>query len=183
MGILLEEFSGKGYLTGPELGDLVDDGRLREEVNDSREEIEKFEGLGRIQWTLLDPVFPRKEGIYRGEKDVLGERARQARKWLYERDEEHVVAVTHGGFLHYMTEDWAGHNPIAGTGWFNTEYRTYEFLPVETQPNPTYSIQEIEWSVLRRETAGQKGKPLGQTEKKEFEQTVIDGVEVDVPLN
>ncbi|KAF8420196.1 histidine phosphatase superfamily [Tirmania nivea] len=166
--VIRKEFSGKGELTGPELGGLIEDDE---------------EGEGRIQWEMLDPVFPRKEGIYRGRKEVLEERARQARKWLWEREEEHVVAVLHGGFLHYMTEDWSGHNFIVGTGWYNTEYRTYEFLPVENELNPMYSIQEIDWSIKRREAEGQKNKPLSKTEKKEFEETVIDGAEVGVLLN
>lgn len=82
-----------------------------------------------------------------------------------------------------MTEDWSGHNPTLGTGWYNTEYRTYEFLPTENGMHPMYSIQEIEWSIKRREAEGQKNKPLGKTEMREFEKTVIGGVEVEVPLN
>lgn len=80
--MLRAEFSGRGALTGPELGDLIE--------NDEA-------GEDRISWELLDPVFPRKEGIYRAEKEVLEQRAREARKWLWQRDEEHVVAVLHGG--------------------------------------------------------------------------------------
>ena len=82
MEVIRKEFSGKGKLTGLELGDLIRDDEG---------------GEGRIQWEVLDPVFPGKVGIYRGERKVLEERARQARKWLWEREEEHVVAVLHGG--------------------------------------------------------------------------------------
>ena len=32
-----------------------------------------------------------------------------------------------GGFLHYFTEDWTGSDKFAGTGWANTEYRSYTF--------------------------------------------------------
>lgn len=79
--VIRKEFSGKGKLTGPELGGLIEGG----------------EGVeGRIQWEVLDPVFPRKVGIYSDERQVVVERARQARKWLWEREEEHVVAVLHG---------------------------------------------------------------------------------------
>lgn len=41
----------------------------------------------------------------------------------------HVVAVTHGGFLHYFTEDFEGaiNDGTVGTGWQNTEFRTYVF--------------------------------------------------------
>lgn len=80
--MIRKEFSGKGKLTGLELGDLISDDEG---------------GEGRIQWDGLDLVFPGKVGIYRAEKGVLGDRARQARKWLWEREEEHVVAVLHGG--------------------------------------------------------------------------------------
>ncbi|KAF8453311.1 histidine phosphatase superfamily [Terfezia claveryi] len=162
-----KEFSGNGDLTALELGNLTGDHGA---------------GEGRIQWEVLDPVFPRKVGIYRAEKEALVERAKQARKWLWEREEEHVVAVLHGGFLHYMTEDWSGHNPKIGTGWYNTEYRTYEFLSAGNEAHPMYSIQEIEWSNKRREAEGQKNKPLSKTEMKEFQETVIDGA-VEVPLN
>jgi len=79
-----------------------------------------------------------------------------------------------------MTEDWSEHNSTLGTGWYNTEYRTYKFLPVK---NELYSFQETEWSVKRRWAAGQKDKPLSKTEKKEFEETVIDGADVEMPLN
>ncbi|KAK3295141.1 histidine phosphatase superfamily [Chaetomium fimeti] len=68
----------------------------------------------------------------------LEARARAARVWLRElgrRFEEvnpgvdaHVAVVTHGGFLHFLTGDWDGMNPEAGTGWVNTEWRSYEFV-------------------------------------------------------
>lgn len=80
MAVLKEEFSGRGTLTEPELG-----------IEEGQGPVE-----GRIAWEMIDPVFPGKEGIYRVENDVLTERARQARKWLWERNEEHVVAVLHG---------------------------------------------------------------------------------------
>ena len=35
-------------------------------------------------------------------------RAREVRQWLKARPEKEVVVVTHGGFLHYLTEDWSG---------------------------------------------------------------------------
>ena len=148
MTVLKEEFSGWGTLTEPELG-----------IEEGQGPVE-----GRIAWEMIDPVFPGKEGIYRVENDALTERARQARKWLWERSEEHVVAVLHGDvgppnplivfymlmvenvqFLHHMTEDWFGFDNLSGTGWYNTEYRTFEFLPVSPkEPNPHFSIREAE---------------------------------------
>ena len=65
------------------------------------------------------------------------------------RPEERVGLVSHGGFLHWFTEDWTGFNENAGehsvsvtwisredggadekwsgTGWKNVEHRTFEF--------------------------------------------------------
>lgn len=37
---------------------------------------------------------------------ALKNRARELRRWLKARPEKEIVLVTHGGFLHYFTEDW-----------------------------------------------------------------------------
>ncbi len=51
----------------------------------------------------------------------LEARAKKARVWLRDlaaqsKDAEdvHVVVVSHGGFIHFFTEDWDGMNPSAG---------------------------------------------------------------------
>ena len=41
------------------------------------------------------------------QKEKVEERCRVAREWLSRRKEKDVVVVTHGGVLHYLTEDWA----------------------------------------------------------------------------
>lgn len=46
-------------------------------------------------------------------------------------EDQHIVVVTHGGYLHYFTEDWDGHEKFTGTGWANTEVRNYEFASSE----------------------------------------------------
>lgn len=38
-----------------------------------------------------------------------------------------IVLVTHGGFLHYLTDDWEDAGSYAGTGWRNCETRSYGF--------------------------------------------------------
>ena len=38
-----------------------------------------------------------------------------------------IVLVTHGGFLHYLTDDWEESDVTPGTGWRNCETRSYEF--------------------------------------------------------
>ena len=38
-----------------------------------------------------------------------------------------IVLVTHGGYLHYFTDDWEDSNKYYGTGWLNTEAREYTY--------------------------------------------------------
>lgn len=51
----------------------------------------------------------------------LEDRARKARVWLRELGEggdngdSHIVVVSHGGYLHFFTEDWDGMDASAGT--------------------------------------------------------------------
>ncbi|KAJ5993851.1 hypothetical protein N7451_009575 [Penicillium sp. IBT 35674x] len=68
-----------------------------------------------------------KTGRYAPTNAALRERARAARRWLKARPEKEIVMVTHGGFLHYFTEDWEDHSQYQGTGWSNTEFRSYTF--------------------------------------------------------
>lgn len=67
-------------------------------------------------------------------------RARDARIWLRNLAAEaskttsedlNIVVVTHGGLLHYFTEDWDGYGSFTGTGWANTEFRSYQFVDAE----------------------------------------------------
>jgi broad specificity phosphatase PhoE len=63
-------------------------------------------------------------------------RARACRKLLRQKARElagngekdiQMVLVTHGGYLHYLTDDWESADKHSGTGWENTECRTYTF--------------------------------------------------------
>jgi broad specificity phosphatase PhoE len=106
--------------------------------------------------------------------DRLEARARKARLWLrelgrqYEREhpgvDAHIVVVTHGGFLHFLTQDWDGMNPAAGTGWANTEWRTYEFVDAKGE-DPEASLRETKVSWRRRRGSAQ---PLTETEQMEL---------------
>jgi len=59
-------------------------------------------------------------------------RAAKLRSWLFNRKEESVVVVSHGGFLHALTEDWNGFNATVGTGWQNCEIREFVFTEKST---------------------------------------------------
>lgn len=55
-----------------------------------------------------------KTGRWANRPDKLEERARETRQWLKSRKEKEIVLVTHGGFLHYFTEDWTDYNEVMG---------------------------------------------------------------------
>lgn len=120
------------------------------------------------------------------ERSMVEERARVARRWLMARPEKHLVVVTHGGLLHHLTEDWIGSDHIAGTmqrvpksllnraehyyqksgtGWANTEYRSYNFDPSKTA---TASLIETEESRTRRRGVE---KPLSDAEQRNLKAT------------
>ena len=56
-----------------------------------------------------------KTGKWSAEPAAIEKRAREARQWLKARPEKEIVVVTHGGFLHYFTEDWADFNEAMST--------------------------------------------------------------------
>ena len=117
------------------------------------------------------------------EKPTIEARAHKARLYLrkmaqdFEKEtgnEAHIVVVTHGGLLHFLTEDWCGFNPFAGTGWDNTEYRTYNFKSPEESTRDGIdmaSVEETKESLRRRE--GRK-KSLTADEEREARAVDVD---------
>lgn len=69
--------------------------------------------------------------------DAIKARARATRLFLRDRvdeimtkegrDDIQVVLVSHGGFLHYFSDDWEGAATRPGTGFTNCEVRSYQF--------------------------------------------------------
>lgn len=48
-----------------------------------------------------------------------------------------------GGFLHYITDDWESKDKFPGTGWANTEFRSYTFDPSRFEArHPTFTAAE-----------------------------------------
>lgn len=108
--------------------------------------------------------------------EMVEARAAVSRRFLHELGQEyeertgkeaHIAVVTHGGFLHFATEDWTGFNKVKGTGWENTEWRAYVFGEGEKKE----SLVETGESCKRR--AGSE-IPLTADEEREFN-AVIGG--------
>lgn len=67
-----------------------------------------------IDLSLVQPGWNNKTGQWAPTSDAIAARAKQARQWLKARPEKEIVLVTHGGYLHYFTEDWSDSNVYAG---------------------------------------------------------------------
>ncbi|CAK7214198.1 hypothetical protein SBRCBS47491_002067 [Sporothrix bragantina] len=101
---------------------------------------------------------------------VLTARAKSARRVLRDLtkdlgEDDRVVVVTHGGFLHFLTEDYEGVDPVRGTGWKNTEWRSFRFVSAEDE---NASLQETSESKDRR-----KGSIIGLTEQEQIELAAV----------
>ncbi|RPA96805.1 phosphoglycerate mutase-like protein [Choiromyces venosus 120613-1] len=148
------------------LAELQEASELPCDTGSSRRVLEKEGMFKGLDFSGLPEDWTSKQGKWAPDPDLLRERARVVRKWLKARSESHVVAVLHGGFLQYLTEDWAGHGDLPGPGWSNTEFRSYVFVD---GGEDNVSIVETEESKKRRKGTE---KPLGRTEMKQFEKVV-----------
>ncbi|ODM20813.1 hypothetical protein SI65_03866 [Aspergillus cristatus] len=85
-----------------------------------------------LDLTLVDEDWNSKVGIYAPTLNAVRRRVAAPRSWLWKRHEKSIVLVSHGAFLHYLTEDWTGYDRARGTGYMNCEYRQYEFSDCST---------------------------------------------------
>ncbi|KAK4454021.1 histidine phosphatase superfamily [Podospora aff. communis PSN243] len=108
------------------------------------------------------------------EMQKLDARAKAARVWLRDLGRKgvqevggdgdvHIAVVTHGGFLHFLTDDFDGLNAEMGTGWVNTELRTYQFVDPEGSDGEA-KLKETGDSWRRR-----RGSAVGLTETEQME--------------
>ncbi|KAF2186202.1 phosphoglycerate mutase-like protein [Zopfia rhizophila CBS 207.26] len=67
--------------------------------------------LEKINLEMVEEGWNSKSGYWAPEQQALTKRASDLRSWLFRRTEEHILMVTHGAFLHYLTEDWTGDDP------------------------------------------------------------------------
>jgi hypothetical protein len=126
---------------------------------------------GTVDLSLVHEGWNLKQGKWGPAAENIEARARDARVWLRNLGEQalenglkdvEIVVVTHGGYLHYFTEDWDGHERFIGTGWANTEYRSYEFVDAE-RSDVNASLRETRESRERR--VGEE-QPLSEAEQR-----------------
>ena len=80
---------------------------------DAEELKEEFKGKP-VDLSRIEKGWNIKTGRWAPTAGALEKRARETRQWLKARPEKEIVLVTHGGFLHYFTEDWSDYNETLG---------------------------------------------------------------------
>ncbi|KAF2107714.1 histidine phosphatase superfamily [Lophiotrema nucula] len=98
--------------------------QIKELVQDA---IEDGFDVAKIDLSAVEEGWNSKKGYWASEHDAVRRRAADLRSWLFKRPEERILLVTHGAFLHYLTEDWTGDDPSRGTAYLNCEVRQFVF--------------------------------------------------------
>ncbi|KAI4736421.1 PGAM-domain-containing protein [Aureobasidium sp. EXF-12298] len=109
----------------------------------------------KVDFSLVEEGWNSKEGKWAPDRATVQKRAAKLRSWLFNRKEEVVVVVSHGGFLHALTEDWSGFVAAAGTGWQNCEIREFVFTEKSTQS----SAHVVQRATLTPKPDGAKKEP------------------------
>ncbi|KAE8322461.1 hypothetical protein BDV39DRAFT_209713 [Aspergillus sergii] len=104
-----------------EASDLIcDTGR---DLHDIQAEYEKLP----VDFALVESGWHIKQGKWAPVASRLLERAQIARQWLSQRPEKEIVVVSHGCFLHFLTDDWVNAVNSHATDWANAEVRSFAF--------------------------------------------------------
>ena len=150
------------------LPEAQETGALPCDIGSDPEALEKeFETLP-VDLSLVHEGWNSKTGRGAADADAVRERALFVRRWLRDREEDVICLVSHGGFLHYLNEDWDGFGEAKGTGWANCEWRTYEFKAGAAERDENATLVETEGSRARRRGTEKK---LSETEQAELEGT------------
>ncbi|KAJ5081155.1 phosphoglycerate mutase-like protein [Penicillium angulare] len=123
---------------------------------------------------LLTDDWTSKEGRYQAIRGKIQARALNMRCWLRKRPEKDIAVVSHGAFLHFLTDDWEDACKHEATSWANTEHRVYNFVEQsdEMHGNDEASMQETTFS---RERRGKTGPPLNLESQRQLREIMLDG--------
>lgn len=102
---------------------------------------------------MTDLLLRKQQGKYANTELAVTARAQAAREWLMQQPYTDIAVLSHGCFLHFLTEDWEGSDSpqgklasaaslkdnlseanmsgVKGTSWGQTELRSFKFSPNE----------------------------------------------------
>ncbi|OAR00254.1 hypothetical protein LLEC1_06882 [Akanthomyces lecanii] len=102
-----------------------------------------------VNYDLVESGWELKQGKYANTASAVTARALAAREWLKRQPYKDIAVLSHGCFLHFLTEDWEGSDSPQGkqclaaerqnskacidrnqgTSWRRTELRSFTFSP------------------------------------------------------
>ena len=88
----------------PELQEVSD---YRSDTGSDVEVLQKEMQGKPVDLSLVPEGWNSKKGKWSPDSEAVEKRAKEARQWLKARPEREIVVTSHGGFLHFFTEDWS----------------------------------------------------------------------------
>lgn len=133
----------------------------------------KFAGLDR------DWCYKGQDSKYLPDVALVEARAREARVFLRDLarrgpDDAHIVVVSHGGFIHFLTEDFSGLWGKYFTSYGNTTMRSFRFVDLHGDDPDTKMVQTEESCELSRYT---RFVDMSDNEKKRLRSIAVARVE------
>jgi broad specificity phosphatase PhoE len=104
-----------------------------------------------VDFSKVTHDWDSKDGYFAPTERRTLQRVRNARQWLYEREEQNIVIVGHGHCLQLLVGEGSYEEIRAGLcfpEWQNGEWRSYQF---EVRPNGEKELVETRESMRRRE--------------------------------
>ena len=150
------------------LPELQEVSPLPSDVGSARSTLEKEFPADKVDLSRVHPAWNHKGkgSPYGVDMDTLTVRGRSARLLLRELTkglgpDDRIAVVTHGGFLHFLTQDYDGMVPERGTGWQNTEWRAYEFVdPTGADADASLKETAASWERRRGTAKGMTAQEL-----------------------
>jgi broad specificity phosphatase PhoE len=101
-----------------------------------------------LDWSIVDPLYPSKTGLYTFSRQALTRRGIEARKWLRNRPEKVIAVVSHSGFLRVGVSNKAYHN---------ADYRIFEFAEANDDEEIGGRLVELEVTEVNGGGLGKSG--------------------------
>ncbi|KAI0907910.1 histidine phosphatase superfamily [Ustulina deusta] len=121
-----------------------------------------------VDFAMVESGWHVKQGKWAPTVGMLLERGKRARQWLRRRPEKDILIVSHGCFLHFLTDDWVDAVNAHATSWDNAEVRTFVFADEDDGDN--VALCETEESRLER---GLVGGALAEREQHRLRETSL----------
>ncbi|XWW97006.1 hypothetical protein V2A60_004986 [Cordyceps javanica] len=128
-----------------------------------------------VNYDMVEDGWELKKGRYANTEAAVVARAQAARQWLKKQPQQDIAVLSHGCFLHFLTDDWEGSDSAQGTGWGKTELRSFVF-----SPNDEDEAALVETSQSRGRRGSAAALPGQEQQKRLREDTIKTWTEWEI---